>query len=70
MPHRILTGRLDALVCGGDRPAVEEVLAEARLRHLLAVRVDPWLPVPDPRRAVLDQAVLDGACVRVTVDDG
>ena len=66
---RILTGRLTALVCGGDRSAVEAVLGDARLAHLLDVRVDPWLAVPDPRRAVLDQAVLDGASVAVTVTD-
>ena len=66
---RILTGRLASLVCGGDRSAVEAVLSDARLAHLLEVRVDPWLAVPDPRRAVLDQAVLDGASVAVTVTD-
>jgi Actinobacteria/chloroflexi VLRF1 release factor len=66
---RILSGRLAALVCGGDRSAVEAVLGDARLAHLLDVRVDPWLAVPDPRRAVLDQAVLDGASVAVTVTD-
>ena len=67
--HRVLTGRLDALVCGGDRPAVEQVLGEARLQHLLTLRVEPWLAVPDPRRAVLDQAVLDAQSVSVTVSD-
>jgi hypothetical protein len=35
--------------------------------HLADVRVDPWLPVPDPRRSVLDQAVLDGASVSIDV---
>jgi hypothetical protein len=29
--------------------------------------VDPWLPVPDPRRTVLDQAVVDGGSVQVTL---
>jgi hypothetical protein len=67
--HRILSGRLTALVCGGDRPAVEAVLSDPRLAHLAAVRVDPWLAVPDPRRAVLEQAVLDGASVCVEVTD-
>jgi hypothetical protein len=66
---RILTGRLSALVCGGDRSAVDAVLADSRLAHLLDVRIERWLPVPDPRRAVLDQAVLDGASVAVTVTD-
>jgi Actinobacteria/chloroflexi VLRF1 release factor len=70
--HRVLlaeAGRLEALVCGGDRAAVEQVLADPRLERLAAVRVEPWLAVPDPRRAVLDQAVRDGASMRVALDD-
>ena len=67
--HRVLGGRLDALVCGGDRPAVEAVLSDPRLRALILVRVDPWLDVPDPRRAVLDRAVADGGSVSITVSD-
>jgi hypothetical protein len=67
--HRILTGSLGALVCGGDRTAVEQVLEDPHLRRLGAVRVEPWLDVPDPRRAVLDQAVIDAASVAVTVTD-
>jgi len=66
---RVLAGRLDALVCGGDRSAVEAVLADARLAHLAAVRVAPWLDVPDPRRAVLERAVADGSSATVTVPD-
>ena len=67
--ERILTGPLEVLVCGGDRTAVEQVLEEQRLRHLAALRVEPWLPVPDPRRAVLEQAVLDAGSVAVSVTD-
>jgi Actinobacteria/chloroflexi VLRF1 release factor len=67
--HRVLSGPLDALVCGGDRPAVEAVLSDPRLRGLAMLRVEPWLAVPDPRRAVLDQAVADGGSVSVTVTD-
>lgn len=66
---RILAGPVDALVCGGDRQAVEAVLADPRLRPLTAVRVGPWLAVPDPRRSVLDQAVLDARSVSVTVTE-
>jgi hypothetical protein len=66
---RVLAGPLDALVCGGDRQAVEQVLEDPRLRPLAALRVEPWLAVPDPRRVVLDRAVLDGASVGVTVTD-
>ena len=50
---------------GGDHVAVDEVLADPRLRTLTVV--EPWLPVPDPRRAVLDQAIRDAASVRVRV---
>lgn len=53
------------LVVGGDRAAVEEVLADPRLRGLEVV--EPWLPVPDPRRAVLEQAVADATAFRVEV---
>jgi Actinobacteria/chloroflexi VLRF1 release factor len=60
--------RPEALVCGGDRQAVELVLDDPRLRPLAAVRVEPWLAVPDPRRAVLEQAVDDAASVAVTLD--
>ncbi len=47
--------RLDALVCGGDRAAVDAVLDDPRLGALRAKRTGPWLAVPDPRRAVVLQ---------------
>ena len=53
------------VVTGGDRQAVEEVLADDRLRGLAVV--GPWLAVPDPRRAVLDQGVLDAQAIAVDV---
>jgi hypothetical protein len=53
------------LVTGGDRPAVDEVLADARLSGMRVV--EPWLAVPDPRRAVLDRAVLDARALVVDV---
>jgi hypothetical protein len=53
------------LVTGGDHGAVEEVLTNPRLRGLTVV--EPWLPVADPRRSVLDQAVADAQAVRVEV---
>jgi hypothetical protein len=65
---RILHGA-SALVCGGDRQAVEQVLDDSRLRPLHSLRVDPWLPVPDPRRSVLEQAVVDGGSVAITLVD-
>ncbi|GCD89169.1 acVLRF1 family peptidyl-tRNA hydrolase [Nocardioides sp. LS1] len=62
---RILAGVTGPVATGGDHTAVEEVLADARLRHV--VPDEAWLPVPDPRRAVLEQSVLDALSVRVDV---
>lgn len=57
--------RPGVLVTGGDRTAVDEVLTDARLSGMRVV--EPWLPVPDPRRAVLDQAVTDAQALIVDV---
>ena len=62
---RILAGLRGPLVTGGDHTAVEEVLADPRLRGVVVI--DPWLAVPDPRRAVLEQAVAAACSVRVEV---
>jgi hypothetical protein len=64
---RILGHDLDALVCGGDQAAVEAVLEDPRLIPVAARRTSLWLPVPDPRRAVLDQAVRDATALRIQV---
>ena len=53
------------VVVGGDRAAVDEVLADARLRRVAVV--EPWLPVPDPRRGVLEAAIANACSVRVEV---
>ena len=69
---RILSGldgrqRRTPVVTGGDHAAVAEVLADPRLKGLEVS--GPWLPVPDPRRGVLDQAVLDALSVQVDVEN-
>jgi hypothetical protein len=63
---RLLAGA-PVLVCGGDRAAVDAVLEDGPLRGLAAAVVQPWLAVPDPRRAVLEQAVTDAGSVRMSV---
>ena len=61
---RILAGtRL--VVTGGDHDAVSAVLEDRRLAHLEVV--GPWLPVPDPRRSVLEGAVTSALSVSVEV---
>jgi len=62
---RILGQRPLVVVSGGDRPAVDEVLGDPRLKHVTVV--EPWLAVPDPRRGVLEQAVRDACSARIDV---
>jgi VLRF1 release factor-like protein len=62
---RILGSLRGPVVGGGDHGAVVEVLGDPRLSRL--VLTEPWLPVPDPRRGVLEQAVIDAQAVRVDV---
>jgi len=62
---RILAGTSGPIATGGDHTAVDEVLADARLKGLH--RDGGWLPVPDPKRGILEQAVLDALSVRVDV---
>lgn len=61
---RILAG-VATVVTGGDHAAVDAVLADDRLDSLTVV--GPWLAVPDPRRAVLDQAIADARALQVEV---
>lgn len=64
---RILGPSPVPVVTGGDRAAVAEVLADPRLAGVAVVA--PWLAVPDPRRAVLEQAVADAQALQVTVEN-
>jgi hypothetical protein len=53
------------VVTGGDHAAVDEVLADPRLRRLSVV--EPWLAVPDPRRGVLEESVQLAQAIRIDV---
>ncbi len=70
--HRILVASpatLCGLGTGGDRRAVASVLAHPELGRLADVPTT-WLgAVPDPTRAVLDQAIVDVRSVQVTITD-
>ena len=58
---------LEALICGGDRAAVEASLADPRLAPLLPLRTGPFLPVPDPRLRVLQATPEQFLTVRLAI---
>jgi hypothetical protein len=60
---------LDAVVLGGDRRALETVLADGRLATLRPLVVEPTLDVPDPRLKVLQGTPALFRSVRVRVVD-
>ncbi|MGW1342188.1 acVLRF1 family peptidyl-tRNA hydrolase [Kribbella sp. NPDC002412] len=67
---RILApARLDALVCGGDRRAVDTVLEDPRLKDLSSLVRPPFLGVPDPKQKVLEQAGADARAIRIELTD-
>ena len=45
---------VDYLATGGDRPLVDALLEDPRLRSLLTVARGPHLDVPDPRRDIVE----------------
>jgi hypothetical protein len=61
--------RLACLVCGGDRRAVDQILADRRLAPLTRLRAERLLDVPEPRHAVLVDAVRAARAVRILVRD-
>lgn len=60
--------RLDVVVCGGDRRAIDTVLEDPRLKELAGLVRPPFLGVADPKQKVLEQAGVDALAIRITVD--
>ena len=58
---------LAALVCGGDRAAVDAILAAPALAPLAGLRGGRLLDVPEPRQAVLVEAVAQARAIRVVI---
>ncbi|MGW2625583.1 acVLRF1 family peptidyl-tRNA hydrolase [Micromonospora taraxaci] len=61
--------RLTAVVSGGDRRAVDTVLADRRLAPLVPLRAKRLLDVPEPRHAVLVAAVTAARAVHIRLRD-
>ncbi|MGH3736703.1 MAG: acVLRF1 family peptidyl-tRNA hydrolase [Micromonosporaceae bacterium] len=62
-------GSVVAVVCGGDRKAVDTVLADRRLAPVSA-RIGGWfLDVPEPRHTVLVEAVAQARAVHIRLTD-
>lgn len=60
---------LHGLVVGGDRALVREVLADPRLAHLGRLPRRELYDLPDPRLAVLQDALKRGRAVWVDLDE-
>ena len=58
---------LDAVVLGGDAAALDDLRADRRLAALLARAEPRVLDVPEPRRAVLDEAARRALAVEIVV---
>ena len=61
---------LAALVTGGDRTALDAILAAPALAPLAALRSDRVLEVPEPRHAVLVSAIAQARAIRVLIREG
>ena len=64
-----IVSTLDAIVLGGDRRAVEDVLADRRLAPLRPLVVEARIDVPDPRLKVLQGTPDLFRAVRIRVTD-
>ncbi|XVS62426.1 acVLRF1 family peptidyl-tRNA hydrolase [Actinosynnema sp. CA-299493] len=64
---RVRLGELDAVVLGGDRQALEALRGDRRLGEVFALASPRVLDVPEPRRAVLDEAAARARAVEVVV---
>jgi hypothetical protein len=57
------------VVAGGDRQAVDAILADRALATVAALRAERLLDEPEPRHAVLVAAVTQARAVLVLVRD-
>ncbi len=63
----LLPESLGALVVGGDKPLIEQVLEDSRLAALRRLQRREFFDIPDPRFAVLQSVVERARGVTITV---
>lgn len=61
--------QLDSVVLGGDRQALDVLRNDRRLVDVFSKAEDRVLDVPEPRRAVLDEAAARARCVEIVIQD-
>jgi hypothetical protein len=61
--------RVDSVVLGGDRQALDVLRNDRRLADVFSKAEDRVLDVPEPRRAVLDEAAHRARCVEIVIRD-
>ncbi|RAS71466.1 hypothetical protein C8D87_1011767 [Lentzea atacamensis] len=69
---RVLVPRLaqlDSVVLGGDWQALDVLRNDRRLTSVFSKAEDRVLDVPEPRRAVLDEAAERARCVEIVIQD-
>ena len=65
----VLAAPSDALVVGGDKALVRDVLADVRLAKLAELPRRELFDLPDPKLAVLEQALRRGRAVRINLTE-
>ncbi|MET8764794.1 acVLRF1 family peptidyl-tRNA hydrolase [Lentzea sp. NPDC004782] len=61
--------QLDGVVLGGDWQALDVLRNDRRLTDVFGKAEDRVLDVPEPRRAVLDEAAQRARCVEIVIQD-
>ena len=65
----VLASPSEALVVGGDKALVRDVLADARLARLARLPRRELFDLPDPKLSVLEQALRRGRAVRINLTE-
>ncbi len=65
----VLASPSEALVVGGDKALVRDVLADARLARLAQLPRRELFDLPDPKLSVLEQALRRGRAVRIDLTE-